>query len=300
MVSILIPTYERYDVLVRCMDSVIPQITPEMEVIVIDDGSTDGTKEYLLDLAKKHSFVKVHINAENKGVNYTRNRGIELVNKKFILFLDSDDTLYEGSLQKVVDTLKANPEAKHFLFVVSDREEEFTDQKGLREITYQDWITTRVYGDFTHVVRTDLMKKNMFFEQHRAFEYLNWLRVKRATTPQLLVPVVTTWRERGREDSLTTAGKFTSISAIKANFEAEKFYYGYYHEDLKKYYPKALNVKLLRTIILGVASGQKKDSRSLIKYGNKAYVKILGTFVTLLPSPLIKKAVMSYSASKGQ
>lgn len=269
-----------------------------MEIILIDDASTDGTKEYALQLAKDYSFIKVHINSQNLGVNFTRNRGIELVTKKYILFLDSDDEMYEGSIAKVVDALIAYPTVKHFLFIVSDRAEEYAHEKQNRDITYEDWITTRVYGDFTHVVMTALMKQNMFFEQHRAFEYLNWLRVKRATTPQLMIPIVTTKRERGREDSLTVMGKFKRVSAIQANFEAEKFYYAYYNEDLKLYYPKALNVKLLRAIVLGVACNQKSDSRNLIQYGNKGYVKWLGKLITLLPSSLVQYAVISYSKSK--
>lgn len=269
-----------------------------MEIILIDDASTDGTKEYALQLANDYSYIKVHINSQNRGVNFTRNRGIELVTKKYILFLDSDDEMYEGSIAKVVNAIIAYPNVKHFLFLVSDRAEEYADEKEPRNITYEDWITTSVYGDFTHVVMTKLMKENMFFEQHRAFEYLNWLRVKRATTPQLLIPIVTTWRERGREDSLTVMGKFKQVSAIKANFEAEKFYYAYYHEDLKLYYPKALNVKLLRAIVLGVAAGQKSDSHNLIQYGNKGYVKWLGRLITMLPTSVVQYAIITYSKSK--
>ena len=298
MVSILIPTYQRHEVLVRCINSVLSQVTPEIELIVVDDASTDGTREYLVGLAEKYPFVKLHFNAENKGTNYSRNQGIKLVSKKHVLFLDSDDMLYEGSIEKIMKTFQSYPDIKHYLFIVSDRAEEFAGEKTVRCITYRDWISTKVYGDFTHVVRTDLMKQNMFFEQYRTFEYLSWLRVKRATTPQLLVPIVTTWRERGREDSVTATSKLGSLKAIKANFDAEKFYYGYYHDDLKVYYPKALNVNLLRTIILGVASDEKKDSRGLIKYSNRAYVKVLGGLITLLPVSLVRKLVMSYSASK--
>lgn len=300
MVSILIPTYQRYDVLTRCLNSVISQITPEMEIVVVDDASTDGTKEYLLELAKTHPFIKLHFNEENRGTNYSRNQGIKLVTKKHILFLDSDDMLYEGSLKKIMEIFHNYPDVKHYLFIVSDRAEEFAEEKEIRCTTYRDWITTKVYGDFTHVVRTDVMKQNMFFEQYRTFEYLSWLRIKRATTPQLLVPYVTTWRERNREDSVTAASKLGTLKAIKASFDAEKFYYGYYHDDLKVYYPKALNVRLLRAIILGVASNEKKDSRGLIKYANRMYVKVLGLLITLLPVSQVQRMVMSYSSSKPQ
>ena len=298
MVSILIPAYQRIAVLKRCVESVLPQVTPDMEVIIIDDGSQDGTKEYLQQLAKENSTVKIHINAQNQGVNYTRNRGIEIASKKYILFLDSDDELYEGSLAKVTAVLRSLPDTKHFLFIVSDRAEEFANQQGNRPLTYKDWITTTIYGDFTHVVLTEIMKKFLFFEQYRAFEHLNWLRIKKITAPQLIIPVVTTKRERDREDSLGNSFRYHSAAAIRANFEAEKFYYSYYHDDLKIHYPRALNVNLLRTVVLGVASGQKSDSRNLLQYAGKGYVKLIGRLITLLPSSFVRSAVIRRSASK--
>ena len=300
MISIIIPTYNRLSAVKRCIESVIPQTIPGMEIIVIDDCSQDMTWNYLLQLAKEYDFIKVSVNPQNRGVNYTRNRGIEIASQKYILFLDSDDELYEGSIAEVVKALVANPAVKHFLFLVSDRAQEFAHVKQNKEITYEDWVSARVSGDFTHVVLSTVMKKYLFFEQFKMFEYLNWFRIKKETSPQILIPLITTKRERDRADSVTVGSTLRSLPAIKAKFEAEKFYYALYHEDLKLHYPRALNINLLMVIVLSVASNQKSDSKCMIGYANKNYIKLLGKLITFLPSSVVRYAVIKYSTSKAR
>ncbi len=124
MISIVIPTFNRIAALKRCLESIFAQVYDGLEVIVIDDFSADATGEYLVDLAGRYPFIKALFNSENKGVNYTRNRGIEIATKKFILFLDSDDELTEGSLAVILNALHKNAATKHLLFVVSDRHQQ--------------------------------------------------------------------------------------------------------------------------------------------------------------------------------
>lgn len=299
MISIVIPTYNRVSSLKKCIESIIPQYYEGLEVIVTDDYSTDETKQYLQGL-KEHSFIKIIYNKENRGVNFSRNRGIEIATRKFILFLDSDDEMIPGSLQQIKETIAANPDTKQFLFVVSDRAEDFRNVTETRKIQYEDWVNGNVSGDFTHVVLAQIMKKYLFFEEFRMFEHLNWLRVKKETAPQLLVPIITTQRERDRSDSLTTSGKLKNVSVIKSRFEAEKLYYSLYHKDLHRYNPGALTFKLIETIVLGVACNQRKASRTLIPFADKLHIKLLGNAILMLPSSLLKYGIIKYSAMKGR
>jgi len=249
---------------------------------------------------KHHAFIKTIYNKENRGVNYTRNRGIEIAAQKYILFLDSDDELIPGSLEKVKEAITTNADTIHFLFVVSDRAEHFRQVTDIKRINYEDWVSGAVSGDFTHVVLTEVMKKYLFFEEFRMFEHLNWLRVKKETSPQLLIPVVTTQRDRDRSDSLTTSGKLKSVSVIKSRFEAEKLYYSLYHKDLNLYNPKSLTFKLIETISLGVACNQRRSCRPLIAYANGAHIKFLGNLIMMLPSSFIKYGIIRYSGLKGR
>lgn len=299
MISIVIPAYNRVSSLKKCVESILPQQYEGLEVIIIDDCSTDATKQYMEGL-KQYAFITTIYNKENRGVNYTRNRGIEAAAQKFILFIDSDDELIPGSIEKVKEAITAHPETKHFLFVVSDRADHFRHLTDIKQISYEDWVSGAVSGDFTHVLLAETMKKYLFFEEFRMFEHLNWLRVKKETAPQLLIPVLTTQRERDRSDSLTTSGKLKNVSVIQSRFEAEKLYYSLYHKDLNLYNPKSLTFKLVETISLGVACNQRQACRSLIGYANGAHIKFLGNLIMMLPSSFLKFGIIKYSGMKGR
>ena len=299
MISIVIPSYKRLPSLKKCLESVISQMMEGMELIVVDDFSQDGTQEYLSDMACRYSFMKVTSNPKNCGVNYSRNRGVELASKKFIFFLDNDDSMTEGSMVFIMKTIMAQPQIKHFLFLVSDREEEFRSLTDIRKVYYEEWVSGRVTGDFTHVILSAVIKKYPFFEQFRLFEHLNWLRVKKETSPQLLVPFVAVNRDRDRSDSLTASAKLKNVSVIRAKFESEKVYYSMYHDDLKKHNPKALSTGLLYDIALGIACNHKGDCNTLITYADKGYIKVLGRLMMMMPSSLLLYIVTKGSAFKG-
>lgn len=297
-ISIVIPTHNRIDSLKRCIESIIPQVYPGLEVIIVNDHSSDSTSEYLEEISKQHRFIRTITNYKNCGVNFSRNRGIEHASGKFILFLDSDDQLACGSLSKVIYTINTNPGKKHFLFLVSDRKNEFKQVDNIKIILFEDWIKGTIGGDFTHVVLADVMKRFSFFEQFRLYEHLNWLRVKKETSPQLLVPFVATERERGRADSLTEGARLKSLSVINAKFESQKLYYSLYYDDLRRFNPKCLTRQLLEVIMLGVACNRKIDCKTLIRYAGKLRIKIAGSLILLVPAVIARKAIIAYSSLK--
>jgi glycosyltransferase involved in cell wall biosynthesis len=270
----------------------------DLELIVVDDGSSDCTGELLDKLKERYTKLIVLTNPGNLGVNYSRNRGIEQASRKFILFLDSDDRLADGCLQKICDTIKSNPESKHLLFWVSDRMEEARNVVHCRQILYEDWIRATIAGDFTHVVAADTMKKTLFFEKFRMYEYLNWLRVFKATSPQLLAPIIAAERERDRPDSLTRASRLHDISVIKAKFESKEAYYALHHKDLLLFNSKALSNKLLAVVMLGVACDRKKDSHRLLKYSDRIMIKLAGSLILLIPPFLLRRFIIAWSALK--
>ena len=86
MISVVIPTYNRAEFISSAIESVLAQTHPVDEIIVVDDGSTDNTKE------KVFQYPSVqYVYQENHGVASARNTGIELVNTEWVAFLDSDD-----------------------------------------------------------------------------------------------------------------------------------------------------------------------------------------------------------------
>ncbi len=106
-ISVIIPTYNRKDFLIAALDSVFAQTLPAHEVVVIDDGSTDGTGEALA----KYPHRLLYHYKENGGQNRARNVGQKLASGDSFLFLDSDDLLFPDALAKLSAALMQYPEA---------------------------------------------------------------------------------------------------------------------------------------------------------------------------------------------
>ena len=104
-ISVVIPTYNRYEVLKRALASVFAQTHSPFEVIVIDDGSTDNTSQ----IQQEFSTIK-YFYQENAGVSSARNLGIEKSSCVWVAFLDSDDEWHEHKLKEQVLFHKENPE----------------------------------------------------------------------------------------------------------------------------------------------------------------------------------------------
>ena len=94
-ISVIIPTYNRHVLLERAVMSVLKQTRPADEIIIIDDGSTDGTPELI---PKKFPQI-LYYRQENKGVSAARNAGIEKSSGDWIAFLDSDDAWLPRKLE---------------------------------------------------------------------------------------------------------------------------------------------------------------------------------------------------------
>src|ERR1051325_4458502 len=94
-IRVIIPTYNRRDMLVRAVDSVLTQTRSDFEVIVVDDGSTDGTEQAFLP--ERDQRVK-YIRQSNAGPSAARNRAAQAASGAYFAFLDSDDTFLPNKL----------------------------------------------------------------------------------------------------------------------------------------------------------------------------------------------------------
>jgi len=111
VLSILIPTYNRIFFLKKTLNSIFDQNFEELfEVIVVDDGSEDGTWEYLTSLQKTRNNLKIAKHEKNQGVASARNTALSLSKGEYIFFLDSDDYLLENTLAKIFETLETKKE----------------------------------------------------------------------------------------------------------------------------------------------------------------------------------------------
>ena len=107
LISIVVPVYNVEKYLKRCIESLINQTYKNIEIILINDGSKDNSLSICKEYEKKDERIKV-IDKENEGLGYTRNKGIECANGKYIAFIDSDDYIDLDFYEKLYNSAKKN------------------------------------------------------------------------------------------------------------------------------------------------------------------------------------------------
>jgi len=106
--SVIIPSYNRADLIPRALDSILVQTHPAREIIVVDDGSSDKTARILREIYPEvHYYYQRH-----SGVSAARNRGISLTNSRWIALLDSDDAWLPEKLSAQASAIRANPTSR--------------------------------------------------------------------------------------------------------------------------------------------------------------------------------------------
>jgi glycosyltransferase involved in cell wall biosynthesis len=123
-VSVCIPTYNGISYLREQLSSIISELTADDELIIVDDGSTDGTKTTLADLAKLDSRVRVFANSSNVGVIKTVEAALKLATKDIIVLSDQDDIWIQGRIDRALSKLR-----DHEAVAVLSNSEIFVDGK---------------------------------------------------------------------------------------------------------------------------------------------------------------------------
>lgn len=108
-ISIIIPTYQHAGEIGQCLASILEQTFTDHEIIVVNDGSTDNTREVLAPFKDRITLI----NQENRGGNAARNVGFRQSKGPFMLFCDADVIMRPDMLQKMLDTLRAHPEVSY-------------------------------------------------------------------------------------------------------------------------------------------------------------------------------------------
>ena len=104
-ISVIIPCYNVEKYLCKCLDSVVNQTLKDIEIICVNDGSTDGTQKILEEYSKKDDRISL-INKPNGGLSSARNAGMEKVHGEYLAFLDSDDWVDLNFYEKLYNAAK--------------------------------------------------------------------------------------------------------------------------------------------------------------------------------------------------
>lgn len=105
-VSVIVPIYNVDKYLERCLESLVNQSLQEIEIILIDDGSTDNSPLICDKYAKQDTRIKV-VHKQNQGLGMARNTGLELASGEYVVFIDSDDFIEKNAYQEMYDMIKS-------------------------------------------------------------------------------------------------------------------------------------------------------------------------------------------------
>lgn len=169
MVSIIVPCYNSEKYIDRCVRSLLSQIYHDIEVVLVDDGSKDGTPKILDDLGSCDKRIKV-IHQENSGASSARNKGVECVSGEYLCFVDSDDYVTDEYVSSMVKTI----ESDSVDLVLSGRElhyrsgtnETFTPiykilrDEGVREFFYEKSYKLVRGGPVGKLFKTSIIKEH--------------------------------------------------------------------------------------------------------------------------------------------
>ena len=205
LVSVILPTYNRAWALKTAIDSVLFQNYPNIELIVIDDGSRDNTKELLKDYKNQ---IKV-LTQENAGVSAARNRGIEKSRGEFIALLDSDDAWDKKKISCQMDFFMANPEA----LICQTQEVWIRNHKRVNPKIKHKKPSGMIFEQSLNlclVSPSAVMMKREIFELKGYFnekflvceDYDLWLRIS-STIPVFLIDKPYTIKNGGHKDQLS-------------------------------------------------------------------------------------------------
>ena len=193
--SVIIPVYNTAEYLRECLDSILNQTQKEIEIILVDDGSDDGSLEICQEYAGRYPFITL-LQQKHLYQGTARNRGLEIARGKYIYFMDSDDWITPQLLEKCYAVCEERNldyaifDAHGFVYDENDHElvvpEDIYDRipMGIEPRNYtgpEFWNTFYnrhgvLYVCWLHYIRKDfLLKNHLFYEERTYFEDNDWI-----------------------------------------------------------------------------------------------------------------------------
>ncbi len=309
-ISLIIPVYNSENFLQDALYSVENQTFKDVEVIIVNDGSTDGSAEIIDKFLKRNKNFRV-INQENKGLGFTKNVAIRQAKGEFVAFLDSDDFLAPDFLSELYNlATKNNADIAYCNFNI------YRDKSGIK--LYMPFTSrSRVYlkyealgkliMDITmhHFTWNKLYRRSLFVDNN--IEFLNMYYEDIATSPKLFykadkiaVTSKALYYYRRHKNSIISSmdeekiNDFIKSFALMRNFLEENNLYKNYRKNLKMY---ALRLKIqvfycilrehiAQSSLKGLWTNLKKSNISINtfaddRYKATAYPIILPFYVTI-------------------
>ena len=178
MISVIVPVYNASKYINDCIDSILNQTYKDFELILINDGSSDNSLNIIEKYKEQDNRIKV-FSQENKGVSYTRNRGIDIAKGNYLMFIDSDDWIEINALEKMLEIIeKYNADVARCNYFVNyenkeiigndffEKEEIVYNKKLLREKIIPALLCNKMKSfSCLYLIKTNVMKNSIYYNE---------------------------------------------------------------------------------------------------------------------------------------
>ncbi|MFB5086099.1 glycosyltransferase family 2 protein [Psychrobacillus sp. PGGUH221] len=291
--SIVITTYNRKELLRRCLNSIMIQDYSNYEVIVVDDHSIPSYKN---EIVKEFPQVKYLCQAKNSGPGPARNRGIETASSNFVIIMDDDDIFRPEAFEKVNYFFMEYDGDKYpvYNFILSNSTLRYDDF--FRVYSFEEMIDNAIIGDVIHVINKEhfLSKKNYSFPASKiGAESLLWYQIALDYGFPIINEDIVQLMDDS-EDRLTNTSRQVKYANEFANYQLDiitNFKYSIIEHGQIRFLIK----KYMGAVTYLLLSGKRRQAisswREMLKYSKK-YLVILPLF--LLPRKLIIQLFYKY------
>ncbi|MBM4388961.1 MAG: glycosyltransferase family 2 protein [Deltaproteobacteria bacterium] len=291
LVSIVIPTFNRAGLLKSAIESCLRQTYGNVQIVVSDDGSTDGTDQMMNEYMSKFRSVVFAKNSKyRKGPNGNRNSGFDGAAGDFICLIDDDDELMPEAVAEMINA--HNKTGKRYMIsncATADGKWTGFGLEGDCEITYLDAVCGRFYGDFFVMFHRDLLGEMRFDDRTYGGEYALWGRLLRKENGWYTAKPLQLKRYG---DSGVTAGYYQHADGVLLAYEAILSDFG---GDIKRHDPERLTRLMSIASLYAKLCGEHRKAFSYLleslrfdKSAGRSYATLLLLF---MPAGLVKRLI---------
>lgn len=180
LVSVIMPAYNAQEYIEKAIRSVLDQTVADLELLVLDDGSTDNTCEIVEALSAQDSRIVLIRNERNLGVARTRNRGLEQFQGRYVAFLDSDDVWHPEKLETQLARMQetgAYLVYSSYAIVDGAGGKVSADYLVPEKVSYKQLLKENLIGCSTVVLSSEIAKKFRFNPEYYHEDYVLWLQI---------------------------------------------------------------------------------------------------------------------------
>lgn len=234
MLSVLIPIYNVEPYLHECLESVVLQSLKDMEIILVDDGSTDSSPVIAQEFAHRDSRIR-YITQSNRGLGAVRNRGVALAQGRYLTFVDSDDVVPRSAFAALVDALeRSGSDVALGGPVIIDADGSRHTWQWVRDQHNRDYSTTlaespqllRNFYTWSKVYRSGFWRHHGFsFREGVLFEDQPVITEMLCRAESIEVIAQTTYLYRIRPDDSALTGRMYTLPDIRTRDEAVQLTY---------------------------------------------------------------------------